>query len=141
MDKFTEFTKVILGSVITAVSGFLGGMDGIMYALLAFVTIDYVTGVAAAFKRHELSSEVGFWGIVKKVCIISLVGVGHFIDVYVMRSGDVFRTAIALYYIGNEGISLLENFSRLGVVYPKKIKKFLKQLRDENDDNEEDKKK
>ena len=139
MDRFTEFAKIILGGIITAVSGFLGGMDGIMYALLVFVTTDYITGVAAAFKRHELSSEIGFWGIVKKVCVIALVGVGNFIDVYVIRSGDVFRTAIVLYYIGNEGISLLENFSRLGVVYPKRIKKFLKQLRDENDDKGKEK--
>ena len=63
MDRFTEFLKIIFGSIITAVSGFLGGMDGIMYALLAFITIDYITGVAVAVKQKKLSSEVGFWGL------------------------------------------------------------------------------
>ena len=57
MDRFTEGFKVLVGGAITAVSGFLGGMDGIMYALIAFITIDYITGIAVAVKRRELSSE------------------------------------------------------------------------------------
>lgn len=133
MDKITELAKVILGSVITAVSGFLGGMDGIMYTLIIFVSIDYVTGVGAAAKRRQLSSEVGFWGIVKKVCIIALVGIAHFVDTYVMQAGDIFRTAVALYYIGNEGLSLMENMGSLGVLLPQKLIDVLKQLRDKND--------
>lgn len=133
MDKF----KIILGGIITAVSGFLGGMDGIMYTLLAFISIDYVTGVMAAAKKRELSSEVGFWGIVKKVCMIVLVGVAHFIDVYVMRSGDIFRAAVALYYIGNEGLSLLENIECLGVKLPGRLVDALRQIRDENEGGSE----
>ena len=133
MDKFTEIIKIIFGSIITAVSGFLGGMDGIMYALLAFITIDYITGVAVAVKNKKLSSEVGFWGLVRKVCIIALVGVAHFVDVYVMHTGDIFRTAIALYYIGNEGVSLLENMGNLGVPLSKKLKDVLEQLKTDND--------
>lgn len=133
MDKFTEFAKVILGGVVTAVSGFLGGMDGVMIALVSFVSLDYITGVLAAAKRHELSSEVGFWGIVKKVCVIALVGIAHFVDLYVMQAGDIFRTAVALYYIGNEGLSLMENMGNLGVLLPQKLVDVLKQLRDKND--------
>ena len=133
MDKFTEIIKIVFGSIITAVSGFLGGMDGIMYALLAFITIDYITGVAVAVKQKKLSSEVGFWGLVRKVCIIALVGVAHFVDVYVMHTGDIFRTAIALYYIGNEGVSLLENMGNLGVPLSKKLKDVLEQLKNDND--------
>lgn len=129
MDRF----KIILGGMITAVSGFLGGMDGIMYALLIFMSIDYITGVAVAVRRKNLSSEVGFWGLVRKVCILVLVGVANLIDVNVIGSGDVFRTAIALYYIGNEGVSLLENIGALGVKLPKKLIDVLEQLRDEND--------
>lgn len=139
MDRINEFAKVILGGFVTAVSGFLGGMDGIMYTLIIFVSIDYVTGVGAAAKRRQLSSEVGFWGIVKKVCIIALVGIAHFVDAYVMGAGDVFRTAVALYYIGNEGLSLMENMGNLGVLLPQKLVDVLKQLRDKND--KEDKKK
>lgn len=133
MDKFTEFMKLIFGGIVTAVSGFLGGMDGIMYALLAFISIDYITGVAVAVKNKKLSSEVGFWGLVRKVCIIALVGVAHFVDVYVMHTGDIFRTAIALYYIGNEGVSLLENMGNLGVPLSKKLKDVLEQLKSDND--------
>ncbi|MBP0956053.1 MAG: phage holin family protein [Oscillospiraceae bacterium] len=125
--------KLIFGGIITAVSGFLGGMDGIMYALLAFISIDYITGVAVAIKQKKLSSEVGFWGLVRKVCIIALVGVAHFVDVYVMHTGDIFRTAIALYYIGNEGVSLLENMGNLGVPLSKKLKDVLEQLKSNND--------
>lgn len=138
MDKFTEFAKVILGGIVTALSGFLGGMDGIMYALVAFISIDYVTGIAAAAKKKQLSSEIGFWGIVRKVCIIVLVGVAHFVDLYVTQAGDIFRTAVALYYIGNEGLSLLENIENIGVKLPQKLVDVLKQIRDKND--KEDKK-
>lgn len=134
MDKFTELVKFILGGIITALSAFLGGMDGIMYTLIIFVSIDYVTGVGAAAKRRQLSSEVGFWGIVKKVCVIALVGIAHFVDAYVMGAGDVFRTAVALYYIGNEGLSLMENIANLGVQLPQKLVDVLRQLRDNNDD-------
>lgn len=83
-------------------------------------------------KQKKLSSEVGFWGLVRKVCIVALVGVSHFVDVYVMHTGDSFRTAIALYYIGNEGISLLENIGNLGVKLPKKLLDILEQIRDDN---------
>ena len=132
MDRFANTIKIIFGGIITAVSGFLGGMDGIMYALIAFISIDYITGVAVAIKQKKLSSEVGFWGLVRKVCILVLVGVAHFIDLNVMGTGDIFRTAIALYYIGNEGISLLENIGNLGVKLPKKLIDILVQIRDSN---------
>lgn len=134
MERFSEFVKIIFGSIVTAVSGFLGGMDGIMYALIAFISIDYITGVAVAVKQKKLSSEVGFWGLVRKVCIIALVGVAHFVDVYVMHTGDIFRTAIALYYIGNEGVSLLENMGNLGVPLSKKLKDVLEQLKNDEED-------
>lgn len=139
MDRFTEIIKIIFGGIVTAVSGFLGGMDGIMYALLAFISIDYITGVAVAVKQRKLSSEVGFWGLVRKVCIIALVGVAHFVDVYVMRTGDIFRTAISLYYIGNEGISLLENMGNLGVPLSPKLKNVLEQIKKDNSGEDDEK--
>lgn len=132
MDKITETAKLVIGGIVTAVSGFIGGMDGIMYALLVFMSIDYITGVARAAKQKKLSSEIGFWGLVRKACIVFLVGVSHFIDVYVMQSGSAFRTAVALYYIGNEGISLMENIEGLGVRLPGKLVDVLVQLKEKN---------
>ena len=133
MDKYTNLLanvcKAIFGGIITAVSGFIGGMDGIMYALIAFITIDYATGVAVAVKEKKLSSEVGFWGLVRKVCILALVGVAHYIDCYVMQSGDVIRTVAAMYYIGNEGISILENCGNLGLPLPPKLMAVMAQIK------------
>jgi len=135
MDKFANFFRLIFGGIITAVSGFLGGLDGVMYSLLAFITIDYITGVAVAVKQKKLSSEVGFWGLVRKVCILILVGISNFIDRNVMGTGDIFRTAVAMYYIGNEGISLLENIGNLGVKLPKKLIDVLSQLGKDEEEN------
>ena len=134
MDRYTNLfanvCKAIFGGIITAVSGFIGGMDGIMYALIAFITIDYATGVAVAVKEKKLSSEVGFWGLVRKVCILALVGVAHYIDCYVMQSGDVIRTVAAMYYIGNEGISILENCGNLGLPLPPKLMAVMVQIKE-----------
>ncbi|MCC8042665.1 MAG: phage holin family protein [Oscillospiraceae bacterium] len=130
MDRMIEWGKLALGAVVTAISAFFGGMDGVMYALLIFISIDYLTGVAVAIKQKQLSSEVGFWGLVRKVCILALVGVAHIIDIDVITTGDVFRTAVSLYYIGNEGISILENTTNLGVKYPQKLMSILQQIRD-----------
>ena len=130
MDRFTEIIKIIFGGIVTAVSGFLGGMDGIMYALIAFITIDYITGVAVAVKQKKLSSEVGFWGLVRKVCIIALVGVAHFVDVYVTHNGDVIRTVVSMYYIGNEGVSILENCGNLGLPLPPKLIAVMAQIKE-----------
>lgn len=130
MDKLIGAAKLVFGGIIAAVSGFIGGMDGIMYALIAFITIDYITGVAVAVKEKKLSSEVGFWGLVRKVCILALVGVAHYIDCYVMQSGDVIRTVAAMYYIGNEGISILENCGNLGLPLPPKLMAVMVQIKE-----------
>lgn len=128
-----EFWNVIQ-LVFTAVGGwlgwFLGGCDGLLYALIAFVTIDYITGVMCAFIDHSLSSEVGAKGIFKKVLIFLLVGIGHIIDAQVIGSGSVLRTAVIFFYISNEGVSLVENAAHLGLPIPTKLKDVLEQLHD-----------
>ena len=129
MDRFTGFIKVVFGGIVAAVSGFLGGMDGVMYALILFITADYITGVASAVKQKKLSSEVGFWGLVRKCCILLLIGISHYIDKCVLGSGDVTRTVTAMYYIGNEGISVLENCTALGLPLPPKLIDVLEQIR------------
>lgn len=128
-----EFWNVIQ-LVFTAVGGwlgwFLGGCDGLLYALIAFVTIDYITGVMCAVADHNLSSEVGFKGIAKKVLIFLLVGIGHILDTQVIGSGSVLRTAVIFFYISNEGVSLVENAAHLGLPIPAKLKDVLEQLHD-----------
>ena len=128
-----EFWNVIQ-LVFTAIGGwlgwFLGGCDGLLYALIAFVTIDYITGVMCAVADHNLSSEVGFKGIAKKVLIFLLVGIGHILDTQVIGSGSVLRTAVIFFYISNEGVSLVENAAHLGLPIPTKLKDVLEQLHD-----------
>lgn len=107
---------------------FLGGADGFLYALIAFVVIDYLTGVMCAVADKSLSSEVGFKGICKKVLIFILVGVGNLLDVYVLGEASVLRTAVIFFYLSNEGVSIMENSAHLGLPVPKKLKDILSQL-------------
>ena len=109
---------------------FLGGCDGLLYTLLAFTAIDYITGVMCAVNDHTLSSEVGFRGICRKVLIFMLVGIANILDADVVGTGSVLRTAVIFFYISNEGVSLLENAAHLGLPVPEKIKTVLEQLHD-----------
>lgn len=116
--------------------GYLGGLDGFLYALIAFVVIDYITGVMCAIVNKKLSSAVGFKGICRKVLIFCLVGIGNIIDVHVLGSPGVLRTAVIFFYISNEGVSLLENSAHLGLPVPEKLKDVLAQLHDHEDRKE-----
>ena len=130
MDKLIQ----TLSAAIAAVCGFLWGKaDGLLYALIAFMTIDYITGVIVAIVRRQLSSEVGFKGIAKKVMILALVAVGHILDQHVLGGGAVCRSAVIGFYIANEGISILENAGNLGIPLPKKLIAVLQQLKDKED--------
>ena len=111
---------------------FFGGFDGFFYALVVFVTCDYFTGVLATAVRHELSSEVGFKGIAKKVCIFILVGISSVIDTQIIGEGAALRTALIFWAISNEGLSILENCAVIGLPVPEKLKAMLIQLVDEN---------
>ena len=99
---------------------FLGGFDGFLYALVVFVVMDYFTGVLAAGVKKELSSEVGFKGIAKKVCIFVLVGIANIVDTQVIHDGAVIRTAVIFFYLANEGLSILENSAIIGLPVPDK---------------------
>lgn len=118
--------------VFAAVGGFLGwilgGMDGLLYTLIAFVVLDYLTGVIVAIIEKKLSSEIGFKGILKKVLIFVLVGIGNMVDTLLLKNGSAVRTAIIFFYVSNEGISILENCTRAGLPVPDKLKAVLEQL-------------
>lgn len=125
----------------TAVGGFLGwflgGVDGFLYALIAFTVIDYITGVMCAVTDKNLSSSVGFKGICRKVLIFTFVGIGNIVDVYVLGQGGVLRTAVIFFYLSNEGVSILENSAHLGLPIPEKLKEVLEQLHDREGKNDE----
>lgn len=130
MKDFWNVIQLIFSALGGWLGYFLGGCDGLLYALLAFVVIDYITGVMYAIADKNLSSEVGFKGICRKVLIFLLVGIANVLDVQVIGTGSVLRTAVIFFYISNEGVSLLENAAHLGLPVPEKIKTVLEQLHD-----------
>ena len=139
MKEFWSVIQLAFAAIGGWLGWFLGGCDGLLYALIAFVAADYITGVMCAIIDKKLSSEVGFKGIFKKVLIFILVGVANILDVQVIGSGCVLRTAVIFFYISNEGVSLVENAGHLGLPIPAKLKDVLAQLHDraEKEDDHE----
>ena len=121
-------------AVFTVIGGwlgwFLGGCDGLIFALVIFAVLDYITGLMCAVNDHKLSSAVGFRGICRKALIFAMVGIGHVLDTQVIGTGSILRTAIVFFYLSNEGVSLLENAAHLGLPVPEKLKAVLEQLHD-----------
>ena len=130
MKDVWNVVQVVFAAVGGGIGWFFGELDGFFYALLAFVVIDYLTGVMCAIADRSLSSEVGFRGIFRKVLIFVMVGAGHILDAQVIGSGDALRTAVIFFYISNEGVSLLENAAHIGLPVPEKLKDVLAQLHD-----------
>lgn len=120
MKEFWNTIQIIFTGVGGWLGYFLGGCDGLLYALVVFVVVDYITGVMCAINNKTLSSAVGFKGICRKVLIFLLVGIANVLDVQVIGTGSVLRTAVIFFYISNEGISLLENAGHLGLPIPEK---------------------
>ena len=138
MKEFWTSTQLVITAIGGWLGWYLGGCDGLLYTLIAFVAVDYITGVMCAIVDKRLSSAVGFKGIFKKVLIFILVGMANILDVNIIGSGSVLRTAAIFFYLSNEGVSLLENASHLGLPVPNAIKEVLQQLHDraENGGNE-----
>lgn len=140
MKNFWNMAQLAFAAIGGGLGWFFGELDGFFYALIAFVVIDYLTGVMCAILDKTLSSNVGFRGIFRKVLIFVMVGIGHVIDTQLIGNGDALRTAVIFFYISNEGVSLLENAAHVGLPVPEKLKDVLAQLhnRTENkEDNEE----
>ena len=138
MNKVQIFFNSIT-AVIGAVVGFLfGEVTGLFWALIAFMALDYLTGVIIAIINKKLSSEVGFKGLAKKFLILVFVAVGHILDTYVLGNTAVFMTAVMLFYIANEGVSLVENAALLGLPVPEKIKDILEQIKNKSNEESEE---
>jgi len=130
MKEFWNTIQLIFKAIGGWLGYFLGGCDGLLVALVVFAAVDYITGVMCAVADKKLSSEVGFKGICRKVLIFLLVGIANILDVQVIGSGSVLRTAIIFFYISNEGVSLLENAGHLGLPISEKLRDILAQLHD-----------
>ncbi len=130
MREFWNMLQFIFAAAGGGIGWFFGGCGGLLYALIAFTAVDYITGVMRAVADKKLSSDVGYKGIAKKVLAFLLVGVANVLDVQVIGTGSALRTAVLLFYLANEGVSILENAGRLGLPIPERLREILRQLHD-----------
>lgn len=131
--------KMALTAVGGAIGLLLGGWDGFIYALVVFVTIDYITGVMSAVVQKKVSSAIGFRGIFKKIMIFVMVAIANVVDQHLIGVGETIRTATVFFYCANEGISILENAAEIGLPIPKKLRDILTQIRKKGEDDDDDK--
>ena len=130
MKEFWHIIQLTFSAIGAWLGWFLGGCDGLLYALLVFIIIDYATGVMCAVSDRKLSSAVGFKGICRKVLILLLVGLAHVLDTQVLNTPGVIRTAVIFFFLANDGLSILENAAHLGLPVPDALKSVLEQLHD-----------
>lgn len=128
MKEFWHTIQLAFSAVGGWLGYFLGGCDGLLYALLIFVIIDYLSGVMCAISDKKLSSAVGFRGICRKILIFILVGLAHILDVHVLGETGVLRTAVVFFFLANDGLSILENSAHLGLPIPEQLKDVLEQI-------------
>ena len=131
--KIIDYIKLAAAQTGVIIGLYIGDLTGMIWALLIFSIMDYITGVTAAIMAHELNSEIGFRGITRKVLLFLIVGIANVMDVYVIGSGGVCRSMVVLFYLANEGLSILENVAACGVPIPEKLKVILKQLNEEDE--------
>lgn len=132
MNKIQLILSVAGGAVIAA----LGGCDTLLMVLIGFICVDYILGVVLAIKNGNLNSKKGFLGLLKKAIILLVVFLAQLLD---NATGiGALRSMTVLFYISNEGISILENLGNIGIKYPQKLKDVLEQLEDHHNDNNED---
>ncbi len=133
MEDMIEHIRLILAFVGGILGCIFGGFNSLIYALTAFVAIDYITGVLLAIRDKKISSEVGYKGIVRKFLIFLIVSMGNIMDNYVLGTGSTLRTLVIMFYLANEGISILENAGQLGLPIPKKLREAIEKLNSSNE--------
>lgn len=121
----------IINLAAKLVTVFFGAGDELLYALVLFVFLDYITGICVAVHNRELSSSIGAKGIIKKVVIFLVVSVAHVADQYLMESNNILRTVTTTFYLSNECISIFENVGKLGVPLPMQLNSLLQYLKNE----------
>lgn len=133
MKELLTLNKILFTTIGGLVGSLFGEVDGILYALLVFIFIDYLTGLFAAIVEKNLSSSIGFRGIFKKIAILFLVAIGHLVDTEIIQQAGVVRTMVIFFYLSNEGLSILENTVRIGLPIPEKLQAILKQIQEKGD--------
>lgn len=131
-EKGIQFVSALICGIL---SYMYGEFDGMMKALIFCMAIDYITGVISGYKNKELSSKIGGFGILKKFIILLIVALGHIIDVEIFSNAMFMKSAVCGFYIANEGLSILENTAAVGVKYPEKLLKALKQVNTDEEEN------
>ena len=133
MENILNWIKGAAAAIGGIAAYIWGGWDPLIIVLVAMVSIDYITGVINAGLKHGLSSQVGFKGLLKKIVIFMIVAVGTLIDRIIPATNAAVRTAVCMYYIANEGLSILENAAEMGLPLPSALKKVLGQIRREDE--------
>ena len=136
MKNVLETVTLGFGGIGGILGLLFGELDGSLYALVVFVIADYFTGVISAINNKKLSSDIGFEGISKKICIFVLVAIANIVDINILNSGAAVRTAVIFFYLSNEGISVLENVVKLGLPVPEKLKNILLKINEVDSDDD-----
>ncbi|HEN9219986.1 TPA: phage holin family protein [Streptococcus agalactiae] len=134
MKELLATNKVLFSAIGGLIGSIFGEVDGFLFALMVFISIDYITGLMAAAVEKRLASNIGFKGIFKKIAILFLVPVGHLIDTEIIKQGGAIRTMVIFFYLSNEGLSILENAVRIGLPIPEKLQALLKQFNEKEGD-------
>ena len=131
MDKIFNWTSTVIGIVGGFFVAIFGQWDSILWALLVIMLLDYLTGVIKAIYTKTISSEIGFKGLLKKITVLIIVALSNVLQ---QITGDnvAIREIVIMFYIANEGISVLENVAVIYPRMPKAIKDILLQIRDSN---------
>lgn len=132
-----EFVNWLITLVSTCTLNFIGGLDGLIKALLIFIFVEYITRIICVIMGKISRSKLGINELIKKVLMLILVGTANTIDVYILNSGGVLRTFVILFYISYIGKTILENEKLMGVIIPPKFKKVIKELCNDDDENNE----
>ena len=133
MENILNWIKGAAAAIGGIAAYIWGGWDPLIIVLVAMVSIDYITGVINAGLQHGLSSQVGFKGLLKKIVIFMIVAVGTLIDRIIPATNAAVRMAVCMYYIANEGLSILKNAAEMGLPLPSALKRVLGQIRREDE--------
>jgi len=137
--KILDIFDIILSTLISFFVFVFGDFNEVMTLLLVLNTIDIITGIMNGIKMRNLASKRMTEGLFKKFGMWCCIIIGHVIDVVVFNHQPVAKNMVVTYFIGNEGLSILENVGKLGLIAPRKLFKYLEQLKDKINTEEDDK--